>query len=96
MCLFVSLLYRFKKWAGPVLSDELELRAVLLDLPPDPAELAAAAPLHGQHADQRVPHPHAHERGGVSHRSALHDSGLTLFRMFKLQTRFQTRAVINS
>lgn len=65
-----------------------------MDLPPDPAEFAAA-PLHCQHADQRVPHPHAHERGRVSHRSALHDSGLSVFHALKLLTRFQTRAVIN-
>lgn len=31
------------------------------------------------HADQGVPHPDADERGGVPHRTALHDPGENLF-----------------
>lgn len=34
-----------------------------------------SAQFKDSHADQGVPHPDADERGGVPHRSALHDPG---------------------
>lgn len=35
------------------------------------------------HADQGVPHPDADERGGVPHRTALHDPGEGLALVFR-------------
>lgn len=46
----------------------------LIGLVPDPLD-PFSSPLTCHNAHQRVPHPHAHECGGVPHRPALHDSG---------------------
>lgn len=45
-----------------------------IGLLPDPLDpLSSLLTCHNAH--QRVPHPHAHECGGVPHRPALHDPG---------------------
>lgn len=62
--------------ASPFLSPFpfLPVPVPLIGLLPDPLDpLSSLLTCHNAH--QRVPHPHAHECGGVPHCPALHDPG---------------------